>query len=52
LTAPEMSALLDAKVREIIRLRRQVAWFQRQIFGQKNRKASRARWARRSRSFP
>lgn len=31
-----MSALLDAKEREIIRLRRQVAWFQRQIFGQKS----------------
>lgn len=36
LSAPEMSALLDAKEREIIRLRRQVAWFQRQIFGQKS----------------
>jgi len=36
LTAPEMTALLDAKEREIIRLRRQVAWFQRQIFGQKS----------------
>jgi hypothetical protein len=36
LTAPEMSALLDAKEREVIRLRRQVAWFQRQIFGQKS----------------
>src|SRR5438094_988151 len=36
LTVPEMSALLDAKEREIIRLRRQVAWFQRQIFGQKS----------------
>ena len=36
LTAPEMSALLDAKEREIIRLRRKVAWFQRQIFGQKS----------------
>lgn len=36
MTAPEMSALLDAKEREIIRLRRQVAWFQRQIFGQKS----------------
>lgn len=36
LTAPEMRALLDAKEREIIRLRRQVAWFQRQIFGQKS----------------
>ena len=31
-----MSALLDAKEREIIRLRRQVAWYQRQIFGQKS----------------
>jgi hypothetical protein len=29
LTAPQMSALLAAKEREIIRLRRQVAWFQR-----------------------
>jgi hypothetical protein len=36
LTAPEMSALIDAQEREIIRLRRQVAWFQRQIFGQKS----------------
>lgn len=36
LTVPQMSALLDAKEREIIRLRRQVAWFQRQIFGQKS----------------
>jgi hypothetical protein len=36
LTPPEMSALLDAKDREIIRLRRQVVWFQRQIFGQKS----------------
>jgi transposase len=34
--APEISALLDAKEREIVRLRRQVAWFQRQIFGQKS----------------
>ncbi|GGY90853.1 hypothetical protein GCM10007388_25140 [Pseudoduganella plicata] len=33
---PQMSALLDAKEREILRLRRQVAWFQRQIFGQKS----------------
>jgi len=36
LTAPETSALLDAQEREIVRLRRQVAWFQRQIFGQKS----------------
>lgn len=36
LTALEMSALLDAKEREIIRLRRRVAWFQRQIFGQRS----------------
>lgn len=36
LTAPEMIVLLDAKQREIIRLRCQVAWFQRQIFGQKS----------------
>lgn len=34
--APEISALLDAKEREIVRVRRQVAWFQRQIFGQKS----------------
>lgn len=36
LTMPQMSALIDAQEREIIRLRRQVAWFQRQIFGQKS----------------
>jgi transposase len=36
LTALEMSTLPDAKEREIIRLRCQVAWFQRQIFGQKS----------------
>jgi hypothetical protein len=31
--APEMSALLDAKGCEIIRLRRQIALFQRQVCG-------------------
>ena len=36
MTAPEMSALFDAKEREFIRLRRQVAWFQRKIVGQKS----------------
>ncbi len=36
LTALQMSALIDSQEREIIRLRRQVAWFQRQIFGQKS----------------
>lgn len=36
LTAPEMSTLLDAREREIIRLQRQVAWIQRQISGQKS----------------
>lgn len=36
LTAPETSALIGAQEREIIRLRRQMAWFQRQIFGQKS----------------
>ena len=36
LSAAETAKLLDAQEREIVRLRRQVAWFQRQIFGQKN----------------
>jgi hypothetical protein len=36
LTPLEISNLLDSKDREIIQLRRQVAWFQRQIFGQKS----------------
>lgn len=36
LSAVDMAKLLDAKDREIVRLRRQVAWFQRQIFGQKS----------------
>jgi transposase len=36
MSAADMVALLDVKDREIIRLRRQVAWFQRQIFGQKS----------------
>lgn len=35
LTPVEIASLLDTKEREIIDLRRQVAWFQRQIFGQK-----------------
>jgi hypothetical protein len=35
-TVPEMRALIAAQAREIVRLRRQVAWFQRQIFGQKS----------------
>lgn len=30
LTASEMSALFAANEREIVRLRRQIAWFQRQ----------------------
>ena len=36
LTPTELATLLDTKDREIINLRRQVAWFQRQIFGQKS----------------
>ncbi|MBC7501388.1 MAG: IS66 family transposase, partial [Herminiimonas sp.] len=36
LTAADMVRLLDVKDREIVHLRRQVAWFQRQIFGQKS----------------
>ena len=31
-----MAKLLDVREREIVQLRRQVAWFQRQIFGQKS----------------
>ena len=38
LTPVEIANLLDTKDREIIHLRRQVAWFQRQIFGQKSEK--------------
>jgi len=36
LTPLEMTELLNVKDREIVNLRRQVAWFQRQIFGQKS----------------
>jgi transposase len=36
LTPVEITNLLDTKDREIVHLRRQVAWFQRQIFGQKS----------------
>ncbi|NML61352.1 hypothetical protein HHL21_09740 [Massilia sp. RP-1-19] len=36
LSAVDMAKLLDVKDREIVHLRRQVAWFQRQIFGQKS----------------
>ena len=36
LTPPELVALVGKQEREIVNLRRQVAWFQRQIFGQKS----------------
>ena len=36
LTPSEWRALVDQKEHEIVDLRRQVAWFQRQIFGQKS----------------
>ena len=36
LTPMEMAELLNVKDREIVNLRRQIAWFQRQIFGQKS----------------
>ena len=36
LTSSEWRALVDQKDHEIVDLRRQVAWFQRQIFGQKS----------------
>ena len=36
LTPVEVEELLATKDREIVHLRRQVAWFQRQIFGQKS----------------
>ena len=36
LSAADMAQLLDVKEREIVQLRRQIAWFQRQIFGQKS----------------
>jgi len=36
LTPIEMAELLNVKDREIVNLRRQVAWFQRQIFGTKS----------------
>ena len=35
-SAPELEALVGKLTREITDLRRQVAWFQRQIFGQKS----------------
>jgi hypothetical protein len=36
LTLPALIELLSKQEREIVNLRRQVAWFQRQIFGQKS----------------
>lgn len=36
LTPPELIDLVGKQEREIVNLRRQVAWFQRQIFGQKS----------------
>jgi transposase len=36
LTQPELIELVRKQEREIVNLRRQVAWFQRQIFGQKS----------------
>jgi transposase len=36
LTPPELIDLVSKQEREIVNLRRQVAWFQRQIFGQKS----------------
>src|ERR1700739_1671254 len=36
LTPVEMAKLLHSQEREIVQLRRQVAWFQRQLFGQKS----------------
>ena len=36
LTPVEMASLLDTKEREIVHLRRRIAWFERQIFGQKS----------------
>ena len=36
LTAPQLVELVGKQEREIVNLRRQVAWFQRQIFGQKS----------------
>jgi transposase len=36
LTQPELRDLVGKQEREIVNLRRQVAWFQRQIFGQKS----------------
>ncbi|CAN5896935.1 hypothetical protein BH11PSE12_BH11PSE12_33260 [soil metagenome] len=38
LAPAELVDLLEKKEREIVNLRRQVAWFQRQIFGQKSEK--------------
>lgn len=36
LTAPQLAELVGKLERENVNLRRQVAWFQRQIFGQKS----------------
>ncbi|MBC7501933.1 MAG: hypothetical protein H7315_15780 [Herminiimonas sp.] len=36
LSAADMVRLLDVKDRKIVHFRRQVAWFQRQIFGPKS----------------
>jgi transposase len=38
LTPPELVDLVAKQEREIVNLRRQVAWFQRQVFGQKSEK--------------
>jgi transposase len=38
LTPAQLAELVDKQEREIVNLRRQVAWFQRQIFGQKSEK--------------
>jgi len=35
-SAPELEALVGQLTHEVTQLRRQVAWFQRQIFGQKS----------------
>jgi len=36
LTPVEMAKLLHSQEREIVQLRRRIAWFERQIFGQKS----------------
>ena len=38
LTPAQLADLVGKQEREIVNLRRQVAWFQRQIFGQKSEK--------------